>query len=340
MRASKDTLRKAAVLLVTLDRNTVDALLDQMDPRQAVAVRQAMMSLGEVDDREQDEVIGEFLRLGPLVPNQQPPGIELDGSLARKLSLARQEYPDESAEEAGPCEKQPFRFLHEAESEKLRTFLEGERPQTVAVVVSHLPPQRAAELLAGLPPARQVEVIRRLVDLDETDPEILHEIELGLQSRLSEDMRSQRRRAAGLAAMASILEVADPRLGSQILNNLAIHDRRLAAKLGRREFTFEDMAQLDDATLAAILRAADPDLAILALTGASAELASRILGRLAPHEAGALRHAMENLGPTRLSDVEEAQCEIAQLAVQLECEGRVQLGRAPRWRAEACAVSA
>ncbi len=329
MKTNKDTLRKAAVLLVTLDRNTVDELLDQMDPRQAVAARQAMMSLGEVDQHEQDEVIGEFLRLGPLVPNQQPPGIELDGSLARKLSLARQEYPGEP-EEDQPCESQPFRFLHEAASDKLRTFLEGERPQTVAVVVSHLPPQRAAEVLAGLPPARQVEVIRRLVDLDETDPEILHEIELSLQSRLSEDLQTQRRRAAGLAAMTSILEVADPRLGNQILNNLAIHDRRLAAKLGRPEFTFDDMAGLDDATLATIFRAADPDLAVLALTGASAELAARMLGRLAPHEAGALRRAMENPGPTRLSDVEEAQREIAQLAVQLECEGRVQLGRTTR----------
>ena len=67
----------------------------------------------------------------------------------------------------------------------------------------------------------QAEVVRRLVDLEETAPEILREVEEALQSRLSQQVQMQRRRVAGLAAVAGILQAADGRTGMEILDNLA-----------------------------------------------------------------------------------------------------------------------
>ena len=116
---------------------------------------------------------------------------------------------------------EPFRFLRDAEADKLVRVLAGERPQTIALVLSHLPPQQAGSVLARLQPALQNEVVRRLVDLEETDPEILREVEQALQSRLSEQVQMQRRRVAGLAAVAGILQASDGRTGMQILDNLA-----------------------------------------------------------------------------------------------------------------------
>ena len=143
--------------------------------------------------------------------------------------------PDHAADPRLARLCQPFRFLQETEAEKLVRVLGSERPQTIALVLSHLAPVRAGAVLARLPENVQVDVIHRLVDLEETDPEILREVEEALRSRLSHaSVEMQRRRVAGLQAVAGILQATDGRVGMQILDNLASRDRALAEKLGPR----------------------------------------------------------------------------------------------------------
>src|SRR5262249_29673219 len=126
------------------------------------------------DPEEQQGVIEEFFRIGPLVPDKQPSGIELDGRLPKHLAMSsRRVETSERDWRSDRRDASPFRFLHETSPRALGRLLEREHPQTIAVVVSHLPSDRAAEVLAGLPAELQIEVARRLVDLDETDPEIL-----------------------------------------------------------------------------------------------------------------------------------------------------------------------
>ena len=119
----------------------------------------------------------------------------------------------------------PFDFLREAEEEKLSQLLGGERPQTIALVLSHLPPERAGEVLARFAPPLQVEVVRRLADLENTDPETLREVEQALEARLSRQFAIERGRAAGPEAVARILAACDSRVVGNILDNLAAYDR-------------------------------------------------------------------------------------------------------------------
>lgn len=326
MKKKHRNLRKAAILVASLEEGHARALLDQMSPAQADVLRQAVAGLADVDPHEQNDVIEEFFRIGPLVPDKQPSGLELDDALAAQLSVSprfeSREPPDERAAHRAP----PFRFLHEAPARSLAPFLEREQPQTIAVIVSHLPADRAAEILAGLPADLQIEVARRLVDLEATDPEILREVERGLESWLCEQVRGDQRRTAGLAALNNILGAASPRAKQHILANLARHDRQLAGKLKiplQPALTFAELEHLDPASLTVVMHHAAGELLVLALAGAPLEFAERVLELFRPAEAQALRDALRNLGATRLSDVEEAQQELAELARQLELRGEI-----------------
>jgi flagellar motor switch protein FliG len=199
----------------------------------------------------------------------------------------------------------------------LARLLGGERPQTIALVLSHLSPQRAAGVLAHLPSLLQVEVIRRLVDLEETDPEVLREVERTLETRLSRQFAVQRRRVAGLEAVAGILDACDSRTGEQLLENLAACDRELAKKLSPRTIDFDELTALDDARLSAVFHAAEPEAAQTALVGASPLLLERLLRTMAPKEAKRLRRKLNHPGPIRLSDVEDARRQIAALAQRM-----------------------
>lgn len=335
MRTSDENLRRAAILVASLDQPAADRVLAELPDEDAAKVRRMVVELDDIDQDEQQRVIRDFVRARPKAPsapvrNTTVGGVELEAGLARRLSLDGYAAPTTTGHAA-----RPFRFLHEAHSETISPVLSGEHPQTIALVVSHLPDDRAASLLATLDGPLQAEVIRRLVSLDQADPEILREVERGLESRLMEQSHLERRRDAGMAAVARMLQSAGPGVRRTILANLSEHDRRLAAKLRPPSPEFDDLQQLDDDALAQVLAAAEPEVARLALAGADPAFVERILSQLQPAESRRVRRLIERLGPTRLSDVEEAQAELARIAQEMALEGRIDLP----WRAPALAAA-
>jgi len=326
MKHKHHNLRKAAVLVASLDEENAEAILRQMSPGQAHALREAVANLGEIDPSEQNEVIHEFFRIGPLLPDKQPAGIELDGQLPKYLADSPAPAEASRSEKPRAAHGSPFRFLNEASAQSLGPFLEREHPQTIAVVISHLPSERAAELLAGLSAELQIEVARRLVDLDETDPEVLREVEQGLESWLSDQARSNQRRAAGITALNNILGAASPWAKQSILANLSLHDRHLVSRIKTVQhspLTFAQLEHLDPASLTVVLHHADHELLVLALAGANADFAERVFELFPERESDLLRAHLRALGPTRLSDVEEAQQALVELAGELEVRGEI-----------------
>ena len=71
-------IRKAAILVDSLDQATADDLLEQMGSEAARLVRQAMVDLGDVDPAEQRRVIDEFIRVEPMLSASEPEGIDLE----------------------------------------------------------------------------------------------------------------------------------------------------------------------------------------------------------------------------------------------------------------------
>ncbi len=307
-------IRKAAVLVTSLDQLSADLLLDQLGDGQADLVRQAVMELDQIDDEERRRVIDEFRRIGPMVPSASPSGIELTDLPPKQTESPAP--PDAPADD----DSRPFGFLHEAEDEKLVHLLADERPPTIALVLSHLPPERAANVLDRLAPTLQVEVVRRLVDLENADPETLREIEQVLEARLSRLFDIERRRAAGPQSVARILASCEGLVRRRILENISVEDRPLAERFGRREPNFDEIAQCDDGVLAEVFCTAEPEVVRAALLGTKPAMLERFLRCMAPEEAKRMRRRLARPGPIRLSDVEEARREIAGLAERLSCD--------------------
>lgn len=317
-------IRKAAILVASLDQTATDLLFDQLGPACAELVREAVMALDDIDPEEQRKIIEEFRRIGPMMPDRSPAGIELDQLTLGQTFLPIDEpvqVPDtgdakelRNVAHTEPPQPPPFSFLHCAEDERLLQLLSSERPQTIALVLSHLPPQRAGEVLSLFAPTLQVEVVRRLVDLEDTDSETLRHVEEALEARLSRQFAMERGRSAGPDAIARILASSNSRIIEGILDNLATYDRPLAERFGRRSLRFDDIVQLDDATLVATFRGAEAEVAQAALLGAPPQLVERVLRRMRPEEAQLLQRKLDYPGPIGLSDIEDARQQIALLA--------------------------
>jgi flagellar motor switch protein FliG len=195
----------------------------------------------------------------------------------------------------------------------------------IALVLSHLPPEQAGQVLAKFAPALQVEVLHRLIDLEETDGEILREIERALEVRLNQLVQAGRRRRAGLSAVRNIVEAADRHTRGQILGSLQLFDRELARQLAPPVPEFEDLILLDDLSLRELVAAAEPLVLQLAFVGVPDSFLRRVMALLPPQERILLKERIEELGPTALRDIDEARHRLCLLAQQLAAAGQIDL---------------
>lgn len=92
---------------------------------------------------------------------------------------------------------------------------------------------------------------------------------------------------------------------------------------------FADLVQCDTASLQALLATAKPQVTLLALRGAPQSLLERVLKMLPRSEAKEVQFRVQNLGPTRIQDIQQAQQYLLRLASLLEDMGRF---RRPRTR--------
>lgn len=338
---ASDPLRKAAVLLTVLDIDTADMLLEQMSGEQSALIRQRLLSLGEVSAEEQDAVVAEFFQAGGFFASDDSPAAELDPALARRLAAEAEDAvgaPDVAPTATAPPTARPFACLAEASDDDLAAFLEAENPQTSALVVSHLTPNRAAAVLAIVSAGRQAEIVRRLVELEQTDGEVVRLVERGVEERLREIAHERRRREISLAAVASMLTAAKGPAGERLIENVAQEAPQLAAHLPKlpapsaaepapavQRMSYPELLQLSGTSLLQVLAEAEAEVVVLALAGSTPAQTDRALRLFDPHDARLLRQAMERLGPTRLSDVEQAQQELVEIALRLEERGELEL---------------
>jgi len=319
-------LRKAAIFIDCLDAKTADLVLDRLPRDYADQVRTTWMALGRIPLEERERVIQEFMKTtGRSSPEKVPASAAESEWEGTELVLQSSGQSDEKALEDNDATT-PFRLLREAEADKLVGILQGERPQTIALVLAHLPPQQAGAVLVRFTPATQVEIVRCLISLEETDPEVLREVDRALESKLSQLVAIQRRRIAGITAVNGIVRNSQEHVSQRILENLA----KLAPELAERlvpvpPIDFNHFIRFDESALATIFEKADDDLVILSLWGAPLSLVEKVLAQFPTWRAEMIRRQLADLGPVRLRDVEEARRRLAEHARNLAVHRRIRL---------------
>jgi flagellar motor switch protein FliG len=283
-------IRKAAILVATLDQSTANQLLDKMPPAQALHVRNAVAELRDFEPDERDAVIREFMHTNGPPPAEAEGGVELDAELAQKIR-SPQGYDHLRSEANLHTSPQPFHAVSEANVEALVRQLERQHPQAIALVVAHFPPSRAAAVVERFSPALQANVLRRIAELTPTDPEVVREVEQELERLLSGEIRAARDRSAGLHTVAAIVNAAGSGKGV-ILGNLERHHQDLFSQLDKASTSpaLPDRVSADEGALSNSLgRAAGRNLTIsdpsepflrIGHTGVSATLAKQALAPL------------------------------------------------------------
>jgi flagellar motor switch protein FliG len=315
-------LRKAGILMLSLDQEAATLILRQLDAKSVEEVTRELAGLSHIPQEVRDKVVQEFYELALAQRWMRDGGLDYAHSLLH-ASLEPKEADRILQQIRTQVRKMPFAFLQKAESQNLLTFIQDEHPQTIALIVSHLPFHKASEILAGLPQPKQIEVVKRVANMEQTNPEVIAEVERGLEARLSNMLTQSFEKIGGVDTVAEVLNLVDRTTEKGIMEGLEAEDPDLVEQIRRLMFVFEDILLVNDKGIQAVLKEVDNDELAMALKTASEELKDKIFRNMSERASQLIREDMQYMGPVRVSDVEAAQQRIVDVVRRLEDAGEI-----------------
>lgn len=319
-------LRKAAVLLVRMGKEYSSRVLATMSEAEVEELSTEIARLGKLEPEVVGDVIDEFYAMattkhagaGGMAYARELLEASL-GSERAKLILDRLQ---------ASMTDMPFNFLSHADPRQVLSYVQHEHPQTIALVLAHVPSALASSILAGLAPEVQSDVAHRIAVMDRTSPEVIRQVELALQRKLSSVLQpGELSTVGGLQPLVDIINRADRTTERLILEALEQRNPEIAEELRRRMFMFEDIVSLDDRSVQLVLRQVEPSDLATALKGVTDAVRDKVTGNLSERGRENLLEEIDLLGPVKVKMVEEAQQKIVSVIRSLEDSGQIEIQR-------------
>jgi flagellar motor switch protein FliG len=315
-------IEKSAILLLSLDTDTASKIMGKLEHDQIEKISMEIAKTKEVSREIKEQVVEEFYNT-----SLERRFVEEGGFDVAKSLLERSVDSGRANQIIGNMKRTlqttPFHFLRKADAENLLTFIKDEHPQTIAVIMAHMPSSKGAEILSGLSPKVQMEVVRRICKMEQTNQEAIKAVEEGLESRVSAFVSVEQEETGGIESVADMLNLCDRATEKGILENLEEEDPDLVEQIRKLMFVFEDVLSVDDRGIQQVLKEVDNEELSVALKAASEELKQKIFKNMSERAAEMVNDEMEFMGPVRVADVEAAQQRIVDVVRRLEESGEI-----------------
>jgi flagellar motor switch protein FliG len=320
-------VRKAAILLVQIGQENAAKVMAHLRESEVEAISAEISNLDSLGGQETEAVLEEFRDIAGAHANV------MRGGPAFARALLEESLGYERAEAimnrlAASAMQLPFQFLHRADPRQLLSFISGEHPQVIAVLLAHIPSDKATLVLSGLEPERQADVAHRIAVMDRTSPEILQKLEAVLERKMSSVLQPlDFSTVGGVDPLVAIINRSDRATERLIVEGLQARDPDLAEQIKSRMFMFEDIVMLEDRGMQQVLRQVENGDLALALKGVSEEVRAKVTSNMSERAAATLLEDLELLGPVLLRQVEEAQQKVILTIRRLEDAGEIVLRR-------------
>ncbi|MGE3778100.1 MAG: flagellar motor switch protein FliG, partial [Pirellulaceae bacterium] len=222
-------MRRAAIVLMSLPQEEAAAVISRLNPKLVEQVSIEIAKIGRFTSDEQEQAILSFAESNPHALGGSSGGLDVAKSLLEKALGKNAQSTLDNVQQS--VESLPFGFLKRVDPQQLVTFINDEHPQTIALILSHLPAGYGAQIIASLSADRQLAVIRRIANMGQTSPEIIEEIQSGLETRMAAVVNQSYEHAGGLDAVAQILNVIGRQTERAILENLSQDDPELVDEI-------------------------------------------------------------------------------------------------------------
>jgi flagellar motor switch protein FliG len=317
--------QRAAILLMSLSEQDAANVLKQLDARDVQKLGVAMAEIKQITREQMTAVLDTFINT-------------LDGTA--NVASGSPDYVRRVLTQAVGKQKtdmlldrvstgqtgQGIEALRWMEAKAVAQIISSEHPQIAAIVLSHLEPEQSASVLPLLTEEMRTEVLMRIATLNEVPQSALTELDQLVEKQANVAPPSPLRRIGGTRTVADILNAMERDKSGEELGKIEKADTEMHQQIKDLLFVFENLMDIDDRGIQALLREVGSDTLAVALRGAEPEVQEKILKNMSKRAAEILKDDMEARGPVKLADVEAAQKEIVTIAQRLADEGTISLG--------------
>jgi flagellar motor switch protein FliG len=319
-------IRKAAIFMAVMGEEAASTVYRNLSEKEVQLVTKELGELGTVPAEVASGVLEEYSQLASTQNSIATGGLDVAARLLVKA------FGKETAQsflkkvvQLQEMSTGQLDSLQKADPQQLAKFLDGEHPQTIALILAHLDGRQASALLMKLSEPVRAESVKRLAQLRQFLPEMAEKVSMVLNRRLLSLGEQSRKTFAGFKSVADVMNRLEPASAKTILESIEQDDPQTAINIRNLMFTFEDLLGVADVSVREWLGAMDKKALAMALKGASADLKDHIFRAMSSRAVEMLKEDMEAMGPARSKDVAKAQQEAVTLLRKLEAEGKVTL---------------
>lgn len=329
MRKNKEELtnrQKAAIMLMVLGHEIAGNVVRHLEEEHIEQLTLEMARLDKVSPEQREAVIAEFYE------SAVAQEYIAEGGVQQARQVLESAFGSDKAEEVikrimAAMQVVPFEFLKKADPGQVLSFIQDEHPQTIALILAYMPVNNAAMILGKLNNELRGDVAARIAMMEQTPPEVIRRVEQVLEKKVSSILNQEMTQAGGPKALVDLLNRVDRSTERVIMDNLSESSPELADAVKNMMFVFEDIIQLEDRAIQAILKEVDMRELATALKGVGPEVQQKVFKNMSERAVAMLKEDMEFMGPVRLRVVEEAQQKIVAVIRKLEEAGEIVVGR-------------
>ena len=315
---------KSAILMMLLGEEEAAQVLQNLTPKEVQHLGTAMYSVAGVDQNTVNMVLDEFLET-----IKKQTGLGLGAGRYIENVMVRALGEDKAQSVLGritpASSESAIDILDWMDARAISELIIDEHPQIKALIISYLAFGLGADVLTLLPDEIQADIVRRIATIETVEPGAVKELERVMKEKFAANTSLRASKIGGVKAAAKIMNFTKTEMETRILTSIKKEDKDLMAEIQDNMFVFENLSSSDDRSLQTLLRSVDQDVLIIAMKGAETALQDKLLGCMSTRAAANIRDEMEALGPVRLTEVQEAQKQIINVARKLSDDGTIVL---------------
>ena len=320
--------QKAAVVLMNLAPAQAAEVMKQFSDQEAEEITAEIIRLRRVDPDLAEQALNDFHDIATTGRTSARGGRDAANGLL-EAAFGSERAAGVLSRVASSMAGKAFEFLDEAEPSQIVTLLDGEHPQTTALVLAHLRPAHASKVMAGLADDRRTDVARRIATMTSATPESISLVANALKERSAAVVapRNAVEVIGGVQPLVDIINRSDINTERSVLAGLDETDPELAAEVRSRMLTFADIVKLEARDVQQVLRGIASNTLAIALKGASEPVNQKIRENLSERNRELLDDELGAMGRVRQSQVEEARADVVRSIRELEESGGITVHR-------------
>lgn len=287
-----DGVDKAAILLLSLSEEDAAQILKHLEPKQVQKVGMAMAALDDLSQAKISAVHNLFIEQ---IQSFSTIGFQSEDFIKKALTAALGEDKaasliDQIVMGSGAKGLDSLKWM---DSKQVANIIRNEHPQIQTIVLSYLEPEQSAEIIAQFPEKVRLDLTMRIANLEEVQPAALQELNEIMEKQFAGQAGAQAAKMGGLKAAADIMNYLDTNVEGQLMDSIREHDEEMSQQIQDLMFVFENLMDVDDRGIQAILREVQQDVLMKAIKGADDGLKDKILGNMSKRAADMLADDLE-----------------------------------------------